>query len=145
MALTWSADHGTNLPENTDALRILIAEDMADCAESTALLLRLHGHEVTVARDGPTALRIARTYRPDVLLLDIGLPGMSGYEVAARMKDQHREKKPFIIAVTGFGQPSDRQRSAQFGIDLHLLKPVDPQYLERVLRRFQALLYQHGT
>ena len=131
---------GKCVPENSARLRILIAEDVADCADSMALLLRLYGHEVEIARSGPAALEKAKAYQPDVLLLDIGLPGMDGYEVANRLKKLNVNKKPVIIAVTGYGQEADRRHSAQSGIDLHLTKPVDPEHLEHLLRGMRAVV-----
>ena len=120
-------------------LRVLVVEDHADTAESMAVLLRLHGHEVDVAPDGPTALRIAAQNPPDVALLDIGLPGMNGFEVARRLQERPG-KKPLLVAVTGYGQEEDHRRSEQAGIDLHLLKPVDPEPLEKLLARFKTII-----
>jgi len=120
-------------------LRVLVVEDHADTTESMAVLLRLHGHEVDVAPDGPTALRIAAQNPPDVALLDIGLPGMDGFEVARRLQERPG-KKPLLVAVTGYGQEEDRRRSEQAGIDLHLLKPVDPEQLEKLLARFKTII-----
>ena len=120
-------------------LRVLVVEDHADTAESVAVLLRLHGHEVDVAPDGPTALRIAAQNPPDVALLDIGLPGMDGFEVARRLQERPG-KKPLLVAVTGYGQEEDRRRSEQAGIDLHLLKPVDPEELKQLLARFKTII-----
>jgi CheY-like chemotaxis protein len=121
-------------------LRVLVVEDHADTAESVAVLLRLHGHEVDVAPDGPAALRIAAQNPPDVALLDIGLPGMNGFEVARRLQEQPAGKKPLLVAVTGYGREEDRRRSEQAGIDLHLLKPVDPEQLKKLLARFKTLI-----
>jgi CheY-like chemotaxis protein len=105
------------------------------------MLLRLKGHEVRVAADGPAALDEAQQAQPDVVLLDIGLPGgMDGYEVAQRLQGQKAPKKPLLIAVTGFGGEADRRRSAEVGIDLHLVKPADMEALLRLLSRFQRVL-----
>jgi CheY-like chemotaxis protein len=121
-------------------LRVLVVEDHADSAETLAVLLRLHGHEVDVAPDGPTALRIAAQNPPDVALLDIGLPGMDGFEVARRLQEQVAGKMPLLVAVTGYGQEEHRRRSKQAGIDLHLLKPVDPEELKQLLARFKTII-----
>jgi two-component system OmpR family response regulator len=125
-------------------LRILIAEDNADCAVSMATLLRIYGYDVEVAANGPTALEKARSYQPDVVLLDLALPGMNGYDVARQVSGHRPGKTPLLIAVTGFGQENDRRRSAEAGIDLHLLKPVDPDQLRAILERFRQLLAESG-
>jgi len=121
-------------------LHILAVEDDQDTAQSLALLLRMEGHEVNIAPDGPTALRSAQVHQPDVVLLDIGLPGMNGYEVARRLYQQKGEKRPLLIAVTGYGEEKDHQQSEEAGIDLHLVKPVDPGQLNEVLRRFERVI-----
>ncbi len=111
---------------------ILVVEDNIDCAASTAMLLRMYGHEVRVALDGQAAVRAAGDFRPDVVLLDIGLPGMDGYAVATAIKRFERgpnEKRPLIIAISGFAKAADH-RSEDCGIDLYLLKPVDPVQLK---------------
>lgn len=130
----------TSAPNRAPGLRVLIAEDQADCAESLALFLRLCGHEIGIARSGPAALESARAACPDVVLLDIGLPEVNGYEVARRLRDHPWERRPLVIAVTGFGGESDRSQSAEAGIDLHLTKPVDPEQLRAVLGKFQEIL-----
>jgi CheY-like chemotaxis protein len=101
------------------------------------MLLRMFGYDVVIARDGPNAVERARDYRPDVVLLDLGLPKMSGYDVARQMAGLHPERRPILVAVTGYGREEDRRRSAEAGIDLHLVKPVDPEQLCSILRRFQ--------
>jgi PAS domain S-box-containing protein len=115
------------------SLRVLVVDDNADQADSAALLLRVSGHEVRVAYSGPTALEVAVDYRPDLVLMDIGLPGMDGYEVARRLRQQPGLQETVLVAVTGYGQESDRQRSQEAGFDHHLVKPVDMQALEAVL------------
>src|SRR5690242_9513440 len=124
MTTTWSEERTMTVPVNGVGLRILIAEDYADAAESMATLLRMYGHDVEIAANGPTALEKARTDKPDVVLLDLGLPGMSGYDVARQLSEHRPRKTPLLIAVTGFGQEDDRRHAAEAGIDLHLLKPV---------------------
>src|SRR5262249_8440416 len=101
------------------ALFVLVVEDLEDGAQSTAELLRLCGHLVRVTYRGADALRAAAEEVPDVVLLDIGLPGMDGWEVARRLRDQADGRQPFIVAVTGYGTTADRWRSADAGIDLH--------------------------
>jgi CheY-like chemotaxis protein/anti-sigma regulatory factor (Ser/Thr protein kinase) len=115
-------------------LRVLVVDDNEDSAESLALLLQMAGHEVKMAHDGPSALAAARAQRPEVVLLDIGLPaGMDGYEVAKRMRPEPGLQGAVIVAVTGFGQEEDRKRAARAGFDAHLVKPVDMQQLARLL------------
>jgi CheY-like chemotaxis protein len=121
-------------------LHVLLLEDEEDSAWSLALLLRLDGHEVTVRQDGPAALRAARDHPPDVAVLDIGLPGMDGWEVARRLAGQPAPKRPLLVAVTGWGAAADRQRSAEAGIDLHLIKPIEPLELCGLLRRFRRII-----
>ena len=112
--------------------RILVVDDSADAAESLALLLRMKGHEVSVAYDGPRAVELAETERPAVMLLDIGLPGMDGYEVCRRLRAGGLSDT-FIVAMTGYGQDSDRERSLQAGFDGHTVKPVAMEELMRVI------------
>jgi two-component system, OmpR family, response regulator len=114
-------------------LFVLIVEDLEDGAQSTADLLTLCGHRVRVAYCGTDALRAAAEDMPDVVLLDIGLPGMDGWEVAKRMRDQADGKQPFIVAVTGYGTDGDKWKSADSGIDQHLVKPADPAALTGML------------
>ena len=115
-------------------LRVLVVDDNADSAESLALLLQMAGHEVKMAHDGPSALAAARAHRPEVVLLDIGLPaGMDGYEVARRMRPEPGLERSLIVAVTGFGQEEDRRRAVHAGFDAHLVKPVDLKQLSRLL------------
>jgi PAS domain S-box-containing protein len=113
--------------------RILIVDDNVDAAVSLRLLLLSLGHVTTVAHDGVEALRIATEFRPDVVLLDIGMPGLDGYEVARRLKQLRPGAPTEIIAVTGWGQPADREKSREAGFDLHLVKPVDQSQLAQIL------------
>ena len=113
--------------------RILVVDDNVDAAESIAKLLRLAGHEVECVYDGPHALEGAAKANPDVVLLDIGLPGMDGYEVARRLRALPQFRGTAIIALTGYGQDSDRESSRKAGFDHHLTKPVDPQVLESLI------------
>jgi CheY-like chemotaxis protein len=113
-------------------LRVLVVDDDADCLFVVAALLRLAGHEVHTARNGWEALQVAQRVRPGVVLLDLGLPGMSGYELAGQMK-KHAAQPPFLIALTGHGREEARRRCRDAGIDLHLLKPVDADHLLEVL------------
>jgi CheY-like chemotaxis protein len=108
-----------------------------------AVWLALHGHHARVAQDGPAALRTAEDDPPDVVLLDINLPGMDGFQVAERVQEElaaAMPKVPLLIAVTGRGNEEDRLHSRQAGIHLHLTKPVDAKELSRVLGRFQDII-----
>jgi CheY-like chemotaxis protein len=119
-------------------LRVLVVDDNQDGADSLACLLRLHGHEVRTARDGPSALAAAQADAPEVVLLDIGLPGMDGYEVARGLRQQFGPDGVWLVAVTGYGQLEDRRRSQSAGIDHHLVKPVDLDALQNILRVVQT-------
>jgi CheY-like chemotaxis protein len=117
-----------------------VVEDYADAADSLADMLGLAGYGVQIARDGPAACSVAATYSPDVVLLDIGLPGCNGYEVARRIRQQFSGKpRPFLVAISGFARDLDRVRSQAAGIDLHFAKPLEPDLLFHVLRRFAAV------
>ena len=113
--------------------RVLVVDDNSDAAAMLDMLLRSLGHEARVAHDGLAALRVAEEFQPDVVLLDIGMPGLDGYEVARRLRTLARERPLRIVAVTGWGQDADRQRSREAGFDLHLVKPVDASELARAL------------
>ena len=112
--------------------QILVVDDSRDAADSLALLLSLEGHRVRVAHDGPRALEIVATERPEVMLFDIGLPGMDGYELCRRARKLGRADA-FIIAMTGYGQERDRARSSEAGFDTHTVKPVLPADLITLL------------
>src|SRR5205823_5859711 len=106
------------------ALRVLVVDDNTDAARALGRLLELLGHQVAVAHDGPAALDAASILRPELVLLDLGLPGMDGYAVAARLKEAgHRPTA--LVALTGYGHAEDHQRSSDAGFDHHLVKPVD--------------------
>jgi CheY-like chemotaxis protein len=123
------------------ALHILLVEDHQDCAESTAMLLRFWGHEVEAVRDGPAAVKAAQEQQPDVVLLDIGLPGgMDGWTVAKRISGEASGKKPLLVALTGYGQEDDRRHSDECGLSFHLTKPVDPAQLKVILDKWQVVL-----
>jgi CheY-like chemotaxis protein len=119
------------------ALRVLVVDDYPDTTESLAVLLRLWGYEPLVAFDGPDALTTAFRTQPDVVLLDIGLPRLDGYEVARRLRAHPATQKVLLVAVTAHGQEEDRQRSRQAGFDQLLLKPVEPDQLLQLLAQVQ--------
>jgi PAS domain S-box-containing protein len=113
--------------------RILVVDDNRLSSDSTAMLLRIMGHDLAIARDGIQGMECARAFRPDVILLDIGLPQLNGYETARRIREQPWGKDIFLIAVTGFGQEEDRRRSLEAGFDYHMVKPVNFVELEKKL------------
>ena len=122
-------------PATTVGRRILIAEDNRDAADMLAMLLNLAGHEVRVAHGGRAAVAIAQTFRPEIAILDIGMPDLNGYEVARELRRQSWGAGIYLVAVSGWGGESDRQRAMQAGFDRHLTKPVDPGSLEAVLAK----------
>ncbi|HYX22617.1 MAG TPA: response regulator [Thermoanaerobaculia bacterium] len=114
-------------------MKILVIEDNRDAAETLADLLQLFGHETEVALTGPAGLDVARSFRPEVILCDIGLPGLDGYAVARGLRDEPSTRDARLIALTGYGRESDRQRTREAGFDLHLVKPLEPLELKRLL------------
>jgi PAS domain S-box-containing protein len=117
----------------TPARRVLVVDDNADAATMLKLLLEMKGHEVRTAHDASTALAEAHQYRPDIMLLDIGLPGMNGFEVARRLRSQPDLTGLVLVALTGYGQENDRRLSREVGFDHHLVKPVDITALDAIL------------
>jgi CheY-like chemotaxis protein len=115
------------------ARSVLIVDDNQDAADSLALLLNLSGQEVRTAYNGPAALDLARARPPDVVLLDIGMPGMNGLEVARRIRKDLGLKQALLIALTGYGQEDDRRQSQEAGFDGHLVKPVDFAKVQQIL------------
>jgi CheY-like chemotaxis protein len=122
---------GRTLP--TGRCRVLVVDDNLDSAEMLATLLRLWDHEVEVRHDGPSAIQAAQAFRPDVLVLDIGLPGFDGCEVARRIRQQADAGRPCLVAITGYGHDEDRRRTTDAGFDYHFTKPVDPERLQALL------------
>jgi signal transduction histidine kinase/DNA-binding response OmpR family regulator len=121
------------VPSHTGASRILVVDDLAPSAETLMTLLEMEGFEVRVAHEGQEALRIAREFKPEVVLLDIGLPGMNGFEVAHGLRSQPESKDALLIALTGYGEAESRTRSAQAGFDFHMVKPADVNLLLAML------------
>jgi PAS domain S-box-containing protein len=124
-------------PARQSSLRIVIVDDNRDGADSLVLLLRLVGNDTRTAYDGEEGVAVAGEFRPDVMLLDIGLPKLNGYEACRRIREQPWGKGIFLIAVTGWGQEEDRRRSREAGFDHHMVKPVDPQELMKFLAGLQ--------
>jgi signal transduction histidine kinase/ActR/RegA family two-component response regulator len=120
--------------------RILVVEDNDDVAQSLSMTLALDGHSVAVARDGRAALQALQAFQPDVVLLDVGLPDMNGYEVARQIRAADNGSHPTIITLSGYGQPEDRRQSDQAGCDDHLVKPVDPDALRDLFRRASSAI-----
>ncbi len=127
-----AADAGTPRPNAVSSLSVLVVDDNRDSADSLALLLRSWGHEVRTAHDGQSGLKAALSIRPQLVLLDIGLPGVDGYEVARQLRDEFG-RGVRLVAMTGYGQEEDRRRSRDAGFDRHLVKPVDLAVLREVL------------
>jgi CheY-like chemotaxis protein len=120
------------------ALKILVVDDNEDSAESMSMLLQCDGHDIETAYCGETALRLAQELKPDVVLLDIGMPGMLGYEVAQRLRSIEGAAHVMLIAVTGYGRDSDVARARDAGFDHHLVKPVDFEKLRSLLATRRA-------
>ena len=119
--------------DRTTKRRLLVVDDNKDAAESMSMLLEMWGHEVAFAYDGPSALETAQRWQPEAVFLDIGLPGMDGYEVAERLRELPQAKDAVLIAITGYGQEDDRRRSRRAGINHHLVKPVAPDALRSLI------------
>ena len=126
-------DEGGKPGERQPGRRLLVVDDNVDAADSIATLLRLGGHEVRVAHGGATALAVVKDYRPEMVFLDIGMPGMDGYEVARRLRAHAGLEGVVLAALTGWGSPEDRRRTTEAGFDHHLVKPVEPAVLETLL------------
>ena len=127
-----------NLTRPTTGSRILVADDNVDSAEILAMLLALQGYDAKTTHDGAAALDMAATFRPDVILLDIGMPKLNGYDVCRRIRQQSWGKSITVIAMTGWGQEDDRRKSQVAGFDFHLVKPVDLDVLFKLLARATA-------
>jgi len=127
------SEDAKEIRQSVPRLQILVVDDNADAAESLATLLNLEGHDVRVAFDGAPAVQMASTERPDIIFLDIGMPGMDGYQVARRLRQQPDLRNLFLVALTGWGQEEDKRRSREAGFDAHLVKPAEPSMLQELL------------
>jgi CheY-like chemotaxis protein len=127
-------------PQSERGRRILVVDDNQDSAATLGHLLRLLGHEVRVLHDGAETLTVSETFRPEMILLDIGLPGLDGLEVARRLRADARFDSVVVAALTGYGSPEDRQQSHDVGFNAHFVKPVDLETLKRMLVSPDALL-----
>lgn len=117
-------------------LRILVVEDNEDGRQMLQMLLEMYGHEVFEAEDGPRGVELTLSLRPAIAFVDIGLPGLDGYEVArqVRAREDPQEHRTFLVALTGYGQSEDRRRAEEAGFDLHLVKPLNPDALSQLLQ-----------
>lgn len=120
------------------ARRVLVVDDNRDAADTLALLLELMGHTTRTAHDGPAALEAAAAFEPDIVLLDIGLPRMNGYEVCRKLREEPWGRSAFVVALTGWGQAEDQRNASEAGFDRHLVKPVEEEVLQKVLREAPA-------
>ncbi len=127
-------------PAGRPALRVLIADDNVDQADGLALLLQMEGDDVRISYDGPGVLEAARSFRPQVVLLDIGMPGLDGYEVARRLRKSPEARRALLVAMTGWGQEEDLRRSREAGFDHHLTKPFEPALIEKLLADYSATI-----
>jgi CheY-like chemotaxis protein len=132
-AVTRSKDPGPLAGRSATPRRVLLADDNCDAADTLATLLRIEGHEVTVVHDGQSALDRFDAIQPEVMLLDIGMPGLSGYDVARSVRRGTLGRAVTLIAITGWGQDSDKDRALTAGFNHHLTKPVEPDQLLRLL------------
>jgi CheY-like chemotaxis protein len=114
--------------------RVLVADDNRDAGETLALLLRFDGHEVHVAHDGLEAIELFERLQPEIAILDIGMPGLSGYEVAKRIRALKIAHTVTLIALTGWGQKADKDRAAESGFDFHFTKPAEPATLSELIK-----------
>jgi CheY-like chemotaxis protein len=117
--------------------RVLVVDDNVDSAKTLSMVLDVMGHQTTLANDGLEAVRIAQDFQPEIVLLDIGMPKLNGYEACRQIREQAWATQVIIIAVTGWGQDEDRQRSKDAGFDMHLVKPLDPLVVERLMRKLE--------
>jgi CheY-like chemotaxis protein len=121
-------------PGNSDRISILVVDDNTCGAQTLSMLLDLDGYEVSVVHSGEDAIHHVERCRPAMILLDIGLPDMSGYDVARRIRNLPHGHLPFIMALTGWGSEQDQERAREAGCDLHMTKPVNFEHLEQVLK-----------
>ena len=127
--------------KNDHSLRVMVVDDNEDAAQMLGMLLIRSGHEVLTVHDGPSTLTAAQDFRPSIILLDIGLPGMDGFEVARKLRKQAIFKEVVLVAMTGYGQDSDRQRSKAAGFNHHLVKPPDFNKLVQILSTVSAKIF----
>ena len=129
----------------TTRRRILVVDDNQDAADSLAMMLRLMGNEVHTAHNGQEGLEAASAVRPDLVLMDIGMPKLNGYEACRHIREQPWGREMFLIALTGWGQEEDRLRTAEAGFDRHMVKPADPEALMKLLASLSSERAARGT
>ena len=141
MSVVEAPSQSNDVPSVTPSSkrRILVADDNKDAASTLAMILKFLGNEVRTANDGLQAVELAEEFRPDVVLLDIGMPKLNGYEACRRMREQVWCKTTYIVALTGWGQDEDKRRSQEAGFHRHLVKPVDPAALKNLLAGFEPV------
>jgi CheY-like chemotaxis protein len=127
--------------KQSNRLVVLVVEDDLDTAKSTSKILEHEGYEVHIATDGAAALAAAASKQPDIILLDLGLPKVNGYQVAKSLREKVTLKRPLLVAITGHNEPEDRLESEKAGIDLHLAKPPDWGELRKLLKRFDGIVH----
>jgi CheY-like chemotaxis protein len=133
-AAASTSTRGNLEPGRERPARVLVVDDNVDLARGLARLLQIHGHDVRIAHDGPTGLDEAKRSKPDVVLLDIGLPGMDGYQLAACLREDETVKDATLIAISGYGQEEDLRLAKEAGFDHHLVKPIVSDELMKLLR-----------
>jgi signal transduction histidine kinase/ActR/RegA family two-component response regulator len=142
---TLPTDRNEERTAVASSLRVLVVDDNKDSAVTLSMFLRIMGNDIRSAFDGEEALQVAREFRPQVVVLDIGLPKLSGYEVARKIREEPWGRDMVLIAVTGWGQEEDKQRSKEAGFDRHMVKPVDPAALTELLASFDPSSSDHGA
>jgi CheY-like chemotaxis protein len=120
-------------------VKVLVADDNRDAADTLGMLLELSHHEVLVAHSGDQALQMARDAQPQAVILDIGMPGVTGYDVAREIRREPWGEKVLLLALTGWGRADDKARAAEAGFDHHLTKPIDVDHMERLLGSAQPV------
>jgi len=136
--LDASADAQTTSVPGAASLKVLVIDDNADVADALADLLQTEGHDTRISYGGAAGIEAAKQFMPDVVFCDIGMPGVSGHDVAHRLRAEPMPAQPLLVAVTGWGSEEQKRRTAQAGFDLHLTKPIDPRSVVDLLRSHAA-------
>src|SRR5207253_8368130 len=130
--------HGAAMEERAQTVDVLVVEDNPDIRATLREALEINGHHVETADDGNTGVELVLSHAPRLALIDIGLPGIDGYQVARELRLRMKNRRTHLVALTGYGQPSDRRRALEAGFDEHLVKPIDFEDLNRLLKRLDA-------